>query len=183
MQKFTALILAVIVSASAFGQQRLALSKRELRTAYDSLSYNYNHENTDGVMSWLDKDFKWTLLDGKVLQRDASRAAIKDLFDSTDSGRWHIDMLNTMIAGPLATVIAQYRFDGLLIDPSKKKYKATLVTTERQTWLRGTSGWRQISDSLLTQKTYAGGLKTIANVNSDQSGSGPGAVIKPPGKS
>ena len=179
MLKTSALAFTVLLAGTAFGQ-RTAMAKRELRTVYDSVSFNYNHENIDGAMAWLDPDFKWTLLDGKVLNRDASRAAMKDFFDTTQSGHWHIDMLNTMVAGPLATVIAQYRFDGLLIDPSKKTYKATLVSTDRQTWFRGPNGWRQISDALLTQKTYAGGLKTDANVNSDQSGSGPGVVTTPP---
>ncbi len=177
MLKATALA-TVILSANAFGNvggqtyRSLADSRREIRAVYESLSTIYNHEDLDGVMSWVTPDFKWTLMDGTKLNRAAAKASMKDLFDSTQTGHWHIDLLNTVIAGPMATVVAQYRFDGVLLDPSHKPYKATFIDTERQNWLRTPSGWRQMSESMLTQKTYAGGLKATPNVNSTQPGTG-----------
>lgn len=169
MLKFSALSLAVVASAALFGQS-VGTSKQALRTAYESIAGAYNTGNIDAVTAWMAPDFKWTMLDGKVVKKDSAKASIQSELSSVQQGHWHIDMLNTVVMGQIATVVAQYRFDGTLLDPQKKAYKATLITTERQNWIRNGTTWQIVTDEMLNQKTFAGGLKTLPNVNSDQSG-------------
>jgi hypothetical protein len=146
--------------------------KQDMHAVYDTLSFAYNKHDIDAVMALTTPDYKWTLIDGKALNRAEARAAIQDQFSKTQGGTWQINIKNVMGVNSVATAVVEYHFLGTMLDNSKKTYKADVTTTERQNWVRTKEGWRQSSDAVLAQHSSRSILKVTPNVDSNQNGNG-----------
>jgi hypothetical protein len=177
MNRVATVSLCILATTAVYAQP--AATREAMHTVYDSLTKAYNKGDVAGIMKWTSADYKWTMMDGKVLDKDKAKSSIKDQLIAVQSGTWKIRIVNVVAAGPVANVVAEYKFEGIMLDPSKKPYKTTFTSTERQNWIEGPTGWRQNSDQVLNQQaSTAKENKEVQNVDSSktstESGSGSG---------
>jgi len=165
MSKLTILALAAVGLSSLCSAQTAAL-KADMHQVYEREAALFNAKDADAVFALTTPDYKWTLIDGKTLKREDAFKSIKDQFAKTQSGHWHIDIINVLGAGPIVTSVVQYHFEGMMLDDSKKPYKLEFTSEERQNWLKTAAGWRQTSDEVLGQKSKSEGLKSTPNISS-----------------
>jgi len=163
MSKYATAALAVLAFSSLCSAQSANL-KADMHATYDRVAEIYNDRNLADIMAMLSPDYKWTLCDGYVLKREAVQSSILDQF--TQEGHWHIDILNVLGAGPVATAIVKFQFAGTVLDPAQKAYKIEFTSTERQTWIKTAHGWQQQSDEMLGQESTIDGKKARPNMSS-----------------
>lgn len=172
--KKTASLIVLGIAMSAMGSGQSQGIKDTMHTIYDNLEKAYNKGDLDTVVGYTGKDYNWTMLDGKVLNRDDAKKDIKGQFARTQSGEWHIDIKSLVGIGPVATVVAVYRFKGVMLDDSNHPYNTELSSTERQNWNLSGGAWKLTSDSILETSSKSEGMKSVANVTT------PGKPVTPP---
>jgi hypothetical protein len=163
MKKAAVFGVLVLVSSGAMAQPKPI--KDAMHKIFEDLETAYNKGDSDAVISYLNpSNYSWKMLDGKSLNYGDAKKEIKSELGSIQSGKWHVDLQSAMGSGPVALVVVQYSFKGMMIDDSKHAYPAELTSTERQTWIRGANGWKQASDEILSAKFRSDGTSAIANI-------------------
>lgn len=138
--------------------------KDAMHQIYGNLEKAYNDGDATTIINYLSPTYTWKMVDGKTLNCNDAKKEIKSELSSISSGKWHIDILNCMGKGPVATVAVQYSFKGQMIDDSKRTYTADLVSTERQNWNRVNGKWQQVSDEIVNVKFRSDGMHPFAHI-------------------
>jgi len=162
MKRLIVLCAAALVCTSALAQPQPI--KDAMHKLYGEIEADYNKGAADAVTAYFSPDYVWKMVDGKTLNYNDAKKEIKSELSLIQSGKWHVDVLNVVGSGPVAMAVVQYSFKGQMMDDSKRNYTAELVSTERQNWIRGANGWRQISDEIVNVKWRGDGQKAIANI-------------------
>jgi ketosteroid isomerase-like protein len=159
--------LFVACAAATHGLSAQTDFRDEMKPTYEALAKAYNSKDLDAVLKHADKDFKWKLVDGKEVNRDAAKASIRDQFERINSGNWEIKLTNAYKAGPVAITTAEYTFKGSVLDPAKKAYDVEFETVERHRWFRTGDQWVLTRAEVVSHRTVSQGQKVTPNAKTE----------------
>jgi len=165
-------ILCVFVSSfgAAFAQTQDV--KDALHKIYDKIETAYNKGDADAIIAPLSADYEWKMMDGKTLNLKDAKKDIKSELASVQSGKWHVDIISSLGGSSSVMVTVQYSFKGQMVDSSKVPYNAELTSTERQTWIKLSTGWVQTKDEILGVKSKSDFQKVDPTIAVSESSSG-----------
>lgn len=173
MKSLTTIGILALATGAAMAQTNPA--KDAMHRIYSDIETAYNKADAAMIVSYFSPDFKWKMMDDKVLNYHDAKNEIKSELAAVQNGKWHIQILDFIGSGPVGMTVVQYDFKGRMVDESKQSYSAELISTERQYWTKTNGKWLQTRDEMVNVKFRGNGLNPIANILTSDKPTAPGS--------